>query len=421
MPSRFRVSPSPSWLVLCLALAACSSGSEPEQVPERGSEEPSSGSRQSELDKLRAIGYAEVSDETHAPEDVGVQHYEANRSSPGYNLYTNRFSCSVILMDARGREINRWERPEDRSWSNCQLMPDGDLIVIGQETSQPYIGVIDENRYLLRLSWEGEERWKVDVNAHHDFEVLEDGRIAVLSFRRNPDSGLGEGIELREDTVEILSRDGEVVETRSLYEVLRSNSEVLEVADVEPVEKPHAHYQDLIHANSVEFLRQPDGVAANAFYSSDHVLVSTRHQDVVVVFDWKSGELVWSWGRGELLGPHDATLLENGNVLIFDNGLGRGWSRVIELDPIEKKVVWQFKSEPKESFYTASRGSSQRLPNGNTLIAESDSSRAFEVTKKGRVVWFWLNPERNARGQTVTIVRMKRLPLEYVEAILEAR
>jgi len=406
-------------LLPILSLLAFAAGCADEPTQEGRRPESSGSSAQDRIDRLRSIGYAEVSEEAHGAEELGVQHFEEKRSAPGYNLHTNRFTCSVVLMDARGRELNRWERPRDRSWSNCQLLADGDLIVIGQEESTPYLGAIDEHRYLTRLSWEGAERWRADVNAHHDFHLFEDGRLAVLSFRRNTEAQ--DDVVLREDSVHLLSASGEVLEFRSLYEVLGSDSAIHAMTEVEPVEKADLRYQDLIHANSIEFLRQPEEAEANPLFDPGHVLVSSRHQDVVFVFDWESAELLWAWGPGELMGPHDATLLPNGHFLIFDNGLGRGWSRVVELDPVTKEIVWQFFSESRGDFYSASRGSSQRLANGNTLIAESDRSRAFEVTPGGRIVWYWRNTERNDLGQLVTIVRMKRLPLDFVDAILAGR
>jgi len=39
-------------------------------------------------------------------------------------------------------------------------------------------------------------------------------------------------------------------------------------------------------------------------------------------------------------------------------------------------------------------GSCQRLPNGNTLITESNPGRAFEVTPDQKIVWEYINPHR---------------------------
>ena len=111
-------------------------------------------------------------------------------------------------------------------------------------------------------------------------------------------------------------------------------------------------------------------------------------------------------------------MLSTGHLLVFDNGLSRGWSRAVELDPIDKKVVWTYTAPGRTSFFTVSRGSAQRLPNGNTLLAQSDSGRAFEVTPRGATVWEYWNPFRNARGDRATIVRMRRLERSTIRAIV---
>jgi outer membrane protein assembly factor BamB len=410
----------PLLLALSLLLAACGPDElelparEPGADPAEASPEAQEGA--SELDALRALGYAGVSEEELADELAGVQLHDRQRTQPGYNLYTVRPMCRVVLMDNDGEQVHLWERPAHRSWSNAQLLENGDLLVIGQERSQPYIGAVDEHRYLLRLSWDGERIWRLDLNAHHDVELNPDGSLSVLSFRRTLGSPLtDQRTELREDLVELVSLDGELLGERSIVAALTAEGSGFELGEVAPARSGGVRYLDLIHANSVEFMRRPELADEHPLYAAGNLLISTRHQDRVLVMEWESGRLVWSWGQGELLGPHDATVLDGGNLLIFDNGLGRGWSRVVELDPRKGEVVWEYKAEEPKDFYTASRGSSQRLANGNTLIAESDRGRAFEVTPQGEVVWSWINPDRDERGRVTTVVRMKRLAPEYVE------
>ena len=63
--------------------------------------------------------------------------------------------------------------------------------------------------------------------------------------------------------------------------------------------------------------------------------------------------------------------------------------------------------------YSATCGTAQRLANGNTLITESDSGRAFEVTREGEIVWEFWNPERvTVEGQEyiATLFEVVRLP-----------
>ena len=116
-------------------------------------------------------------------------------------------------------------------------------------------------------------------------------------------------------------------------------------------------------------------------------------------------------------GPHDATVLKNGHILLFDNGLGRGWSRVIELDPLTRQIVWEYRAPQPADFYTVVHGSNQRLPNGNTLIANSGHGEVFEVTPEGEIVWRFFNPDRKESGRRASVGRVTRHELAYVDQI----
>jgi hypothetical protein len=200
--------------------------------------------------------------------------------------------------------------------------------------------------------------------------------------------------------------------------MLLARPDVFRILPVQKRPLGNRRLMDLLHANSIEWMRRPALAARHPLYALGNVLVSMRHQDAVAVFDWARGEVIWSWGQGEIRGPHCASVLDNGNVLIFDNRLGEGWSRVVELDPVAREIVWEWHAPKREEFYTKSRGSAQRLPNGNTLIAESDRGHAFEVTPEGDVVWDWWNPHRDRSGHPATIIRMTRHPAALVERLL---
>jgi hypothetical protein len=50
----------------------------------------------------------------------------------------------------------------------------------------------------------------------------------------------------------------------------------------------------------------------------------------------------------------------------------------------------------------------QRLPNGNTLITESDRGYVHEVTPEKETVWRFANPDVNEEGKRMAIWRMTR-------------
>jgi transposase len=101
--------------------------------------------------------------------------------------------------------------------------------------------------------------------------------------------------------------------------------------------------------------------AREGFYSKDNVLVTMRAQNAVVLIHWPTRRIVWSWGHGELVGPHDGNVLPNGNILIFDNGNEKRRSRVVELDPLAKEIVWEYKGHDFFSKNAAARSASQRV------------------------------------------------------------
>jgi hypothetical protein len=107
-------------------------------------------------------------------------------------------------------------------------------------------------------------------------------------------------------------------------------------------------------------------------------------------------------------------VLPNGNILVFDNGTSRGFSRVLEVDPIEETIVWEYRAEPPSRFFSPVRGSAQGLPNGNVLITESTKGHAFEVTRTQEIVWDFWNPDVNRRQRRRQIYRLLRFEPEQV-------
>jgi hypothetical protein len=82
---------------------------------------------------------------------------------------------------------------------------------------------------------------------------------------------------------------------------------------------------------------------------------------------------------------------------------------VLELDPATRTVTWRYGEAEGERFFSAKRGASQRLANGNVLITDSESGRAFEVTRAGEIVFEFANPHI-FEDKRAAIYRMTRVP-----------
>ena len=113
--------------------------------------------------------------------------------------------------------------------------------------------------------------------------------------------------------------------------------------------------------------------------------------------------------------PHCATWLGNGHILVFDNGIERETSRVLEVDPASGQVVWKYPNGRGGKFYSEVRGLAQRLPNGNTLITNSQAGEAFEVTPAGTTVWQYFAPVLPENQRRPVLMSLYRYPESWLE------
>lgn len=387
--------------------------------PERGSDRPSGAAVPSEppgaeeLDRLSALGYVDFKPPREADGGLaGVTRHDPGKAAPGLNLFSNR-DGRAFLMDMSGDVVHRWslgrtvEDAENRFCFHAELFRNGDL------------GLLCSSDALYRLDRESKLVWAFRGRVHHDFVELPDDRLLVLgrenrTYRQQP------GIVF--DNLLLVGPDGgdEGVLWSSFdhLEELRRFHGPSFVDGLMPLREEAAFWRRVgydgerfqyHHLNSVELLPPTPLGETDPRFRAGNLLVSARHVNNVFVLDRDTGRPVWSWsGTPALDWQHHAVMLANGNVLVFDNGTRRGSSRVLELDPVNQEPVWAWEAEPADAFYTARAGDAQRLPNGNTVICESEKGRVFEVTGDGEIVWEFWHPERSAAGRK-TIYRMERL------------
>jgi len=359
--------------------------------------------------QLQALGYLDFG----APAaQTGVLTADTSKMWPGPTLYTSRNLRRADIVAADGTPLHHWEGGDSGHWARATLLDDGDLLVVGKRPVER-----GWFRFLARYAWDNTLRWEKGLPLHHDVEARPDGGFTTLLEVDRVLPRFSLTWRTRDNYVARLDDQGQIVgKPKSLLEIVESRPDLVPLLGVRPTDRQDEHFLDVLHANSVEQMRRPELAERDPLYALDNVLVCIRHQNVVVLFSWTTGELLWAWGRDELSGPHDATVLDSGNILIFDNGLRRGWSRVVEVDPATNEIVWQYVAEPEpREFFTATRGANQRLPGGTTLITDSEASRVFEVTPEGEIVWDFVNPLVSADGARPTLVRAARLSPDVVE------
>lgn len=371
--------------------------------PARGG--PLTEEQRAALERLETVGY--VGGSRPASGVGGVVRYDRERTAPGLNLYTSGHAAEALLVRSDGTVVHRWARPFRDTWPASKVPPDHPGVPYWRRVHLFDNGdllAIHEGLGLVKLDRDSRPLWAVENGAHHDLDVRPDGEIWVLTRQAHLLPRIHATEPILEDFITILDADGRELRRLSLLEAFeRSDFERIWYAK---------RFQggDMFHTNTLEVLGEPPPGLPPAFRAGN-VLTSMRHLDAIAVVDPDRGEVVWA-KRGGFRRQHDPTLLANGRLLLFDNDFASRGSSVLELDPVSMETRWEYRGADAGSFYSEWCGTAQRLPNGNTLITESDAGRVFEVTREGEIVWEFLNPHRaGPHGEWIAaIFEMVRLP-----------
>jgi hypothetical protein len=394
-----------------------------------------------------------------------------SQAFPGYTLFAPKHFTKTYLMDINGMIVNEWESQYEPGQS-VYLLENGHLLRCCLTKNKAFIGGGEGGR-LEERDWDGNIVWEYwlsdDANLmHHDIAPMPNGNIlAMVVEHKSLEEAIQAGFKqsLLKDSklfpdylVEIQKtgpKSGKIVWEWHVWDHL--------IQDVDPTK---SNYGD-VAANPGKIDPNGSGRKAKAFWNHfnsidynaelDQIIISCRGNSEVWVIDHgitseeakeKKGELLYRYGnpathqgagQQTLFQQHDAHWIPKGcpgagNILIFNNGLGRGYTSIDELSFShnkdgsygEAKRVWRYTDPDPQTFFSQEISGAQRLPNGNTLICAGVHGTLFEVSPKGETVWEYVNPVTSLilkQGDAVpldhryhaqnAVFKIHRYPIDY--------
>lgn len=201
-------------------------------------------------------------------------------------------------------------------------LKNGNLLVTSEEQKKPpyYVTSIYEMDFL------GKIHRKLDLkgHGHHEFKELDNGNILGLVDPMGRDTV--------EDYMVEYNSNGDIVKEWDFKKLIKLNEyiapELYETYNFKGNKKVALH--DWAHANAFAYDK-----------TDSSIVVSFRHLNAVIKFDYETGEILWifadpknPWLTEELkakllkvknkniyaYGQHAVKVLEDGNILLYDNG-----------------------------------------------------------------------------------------------------
>lgn len=388
----------------------------------------------------------------------GVTYLDPELAHPSYVLFSGADSITR-LIDLNGTVIHQWPyagvppRILDPALNSGRV---GDVGVQLTDSGDPRGGIY-ANGTIGQLDWAGERVWEWGTQAaggaarqNHDWELLPGGNRLILATFPRVVSGLGDDVVGDQGLVEV-TPDGEVVwqwlagDHLDEFGFSEAGWAALRETVARDPEDPWG-YLEMNSAKSLGHNHWDDPV-----FAADNILVSFRKANIIAVIEKSTGAVVWRLGPyytaeagaqhqrinahkvprplDQTSGQHNPHMIAPGlpgagNILVFDNQGGAGYppaplgiyagSRVLEIDPSTRDIVWQYTAEdsglPSWAFFSSFVSNAQRLPNGNTLIDEGMQGRLFQVTPDGDVVWEYHSPYQGYGVAGEPEVKQPRVP-----------
>jgi len=388
----------------------------------------------------------------------------------GQILFSPINSNQTYLIDKTGAINHNWSS-NYRPRLSVYMLEDGSLLrTIDLGWGDGFGGGIERYTFDGTLIWHFEYASINNYQIHHDIEPLPNGNVLVLALElKTPNEVINAGRDPNLTPPECVEFDyiieveptgpttGNIVWQWHVWDHLIQdyNKDKPNYGNVaghpELIDINFGGAQtDWLHCNSIDYNEKYDQIlissrSLNEIYIIDHSTTTLEAKGHTGGNSGKGGDILYRWGNPKsykagttsdqkLFGQHDATWIKprypgEGHILIFNNGLGRGYSSIDEIAPpvnatghyyLEsgsaygpKDLIWIYTANPPTSFYATYISGAERLPNGNTLICDGPKGHFFEVTPDYNIIWEYTNPYPSGHGNDV--FKIHYVPEEYQE------
>jgi hypothetical protein len=377
----------------------------------------------------------------------------AQEAFVGETLISPRTSNDSFLIDMDFNVVKTWTGAATPA-GFAYLLPDGSVLRPCADASATW-GAGGAGGRIQKINANNIVVWDVLFSdsvrlQHHDVEPMPNGNVLLIAWERKslaeataagrqsvpfgevwptqiaelePVGATGANIVWEWHLWDHLIQDAD--STKANYGVIADHPELVDI------NWPVANQGSFDHANAIDYDAKWDLIVFSAramseVYVIDHSTTTAEAAGHTGGYQGKGGDIVYRWGNPQVYhrgtdtdryyhSIHGANWIDlglpgGGGILTFNNGNRPGsandYSSVEDIHPPRDEngrfiidpgqpfgpaaPSWAYDDPP--NFYSQNKGGAYRMPNGNTLISESNSNELFEVTTAGVKVWSYPTP-----------------------------
>jgi hypothetical protein len=381
-----------------------------------------------------------------------------------YTLYSQQNSTTAYLIDTNGANYHSWSFSSSaKTGYSSYLLPGGTVLrtVARQGNSFNGGGMTGQ---VQKVDWNGNVVWNFVYSttaycAHHDIHPMPNGNVLLISYELKSTAEVTQAgsryshIMWPDKIVEVEpsgTSGGNVVwewhawnhlvqdydQTKDNYGIVADHPELLDLNY-----NNSQQTKDWMHVNGIDYNEELDQIVIsshflNELYVIDHSTTSEEAAGHSGGNSGKGGDILYRWGNPAAYDAsgaaifhvvHDAHWIPPGyhhaNYLVGfnNNGISNNQSTVDFIEP--PYAGYNYSYIPGAAYapstytlrhacngHTNSEGSSQQLPNGNTLVCISQAGYIYEIDSNNTLLW-----SKNISGSTSNARRYSRC---YVEGTI---
>ncbi len=355
----------------------------------------------------------------------------------GYTLFSGENSRNTYLVNMSNQTVHSWTHTKTGGYS-CYLLEDGSLLRPATSSNSTLNGG-GAAGIVQKVNWNGGVVWEFTYSSntyrtHHDLEPMPNGNILAIAWEVKTSAqcvaaGLNHSASLWPDMIieiqPVGTNGGNIVwewhawdhliqdynATKANYGVVGQHPELIDI-------NCKSTSGDWLHINAVSYNPTLDQIAISSHnldevYIIDHSTTTAQAASHSGGNSGRGGDIIYRWGSPANYDAPGTQVFDvvhcaywipaglpgAGNLMAFNNRERMSTSMVVELTlPTSGSAyawtqgtaygpaspTWSYTAT---GFFSNHLGGNQRLPNGNTLIAESTSGYLFEVNSAGVTQW----------------------------------